>query len=66
MGGEGCTHSFRVVNKWVRLVVAEADVDEVLHPVLPLFLPHITLEGKQNEPHSFSEPLGVNVGDEAA
>lgn len=41
---EGDTHSFGVVNKGVRLVVAEADVDQVLHPVLPLFLAHVALE----------------------
>lgn len=60
-GGEGDTHSFRVVNKGVRLVVAKADVDQVLHPILPLFLAHVALEREQNEPHSFTEPPGVNV-----
>lgn len=60
-GGEGDTHSFGVVNKGVRLVVAEADVDQVLHPVLPLFLAHVALEREHNEPHSFTEPPGVNV-----
>lgn len=42
--GVGGTHSFRVVNKGVRLVVAETNIDQVLHPVLPLFLTHVTLE----------------------
>lgn len=63
---EGDTHSFGVVNKGVRLVVAEADVDQVLHPVLPLFLAHVALEREQKEPHSFTGPPGLNVWAEAA
>ena len=40
------THSLRVVYEGVGLVVAEADVDQVLHPILPL-LPSVALEISQ-------------------
>lgn len=40
------THSFGVVYEGVGLVVAETDVDQVLHPIFPL-LPSVALEKSQ-------------------
>ena len=42
----GYTHSLRVVYEGICLVVAEADVHQVLHPVLPL-LARVALETGQ-------------------
>lgn len=51
------THSLRVVYKGVCLIVAKPNIDQILHSILPLLLPHVPLKRfiyKQNTTVFFS------------
>lgn len=37
------THSFRVVYEGVTLIIAEANVNQILHPIFPPLFPCVTL-----------------------